>query len=141
MACTLDIDPAARAQIRELPPAGTAALAEAFEVLSLVPERGEPINADNPGGGIYQLTFGGGRGQITYQGRLGLTWVETLVRADPSEVACKSSPSPDGSTMSVRIFTNRPSSAVGSGSSTCSSSPATLEWPISQTNGRVQLDR
>jgi len=36
MACTLDIDPVARAQIRELPPAGTAALAEAFEVLSLV---------------------------------------------------------------------------------------------------------
>ena len=57
--------PAARAQIRALPPAGTAALAEAFEVLSLVPERGEPINADNPTGGIYQLTFGG-LGLITY---------------------------------------------------------------------------
>jgi len=66
MAYTLDIDPAARAQIRALPPAGTAALAEAFEVLSLVPERGEPINADNPTGGIYQLTFGGGLGLITY---------------------------------------------------------------------------
>ena len=49
-----------------MPPAGTAALAEAFEVLSLVPERGEPINADSPDGGVYQLTFGGGRGLITY---------------------------------------------------------------------------
>lgn len=39
MAYTLDIDPAARAQIRKLPSTGTAALAEAFEVLSLVPER------------------------------------------------------------------------------------------------------
>lgn len=84
MACTLDIDPVARAQIRELPPAGTAALAEAFEVLSLVPERGEPINADNPDGGVYQLTFGGGRGLITYllltdQNRVDVlivTWVD-----------------------------------------------------------------
>ncbi len=66
MAYPLDIDPATRAQIRELPPAGTAALAEAFEMLSLVPERGEPINADNLDGGVYQLTFGGGRGLITY---------------------------------------------------------------------------
>ena len=84
MAYTLDIDPVARAQIRELPPAGTAALAEAFEVLSLVPERGEPINADNPDGGVYQLTFGGGRGLITYllltdQNRVDVlivTWVD-----------------------------------------------------------------
>ena len=43
--------PVARAQIRELPPAGTAALAEAFQVLSLVPERASQINADNPDGG------------------------------------------------------------------------------------------
>jgi hypothetical protein len=84
MACTLDVDPVARAQIRELPPAGTAALAEAFELLSLVPERGEPINADNPDGGVYQLTFGGGRGLITYllltvQNRVDVlivTWVD-----------------------------------------------------------------
>jgi len=84
MAYTLDIDPAARAQIRELPPTGTAALAEAFEVLSLVPERGEPINADNPDGGVYQLCFGGGRGLITYllltdQNRVDVlivTWVD-----------------------------------------------------------------
>ncbi len=34
-------------------------------MLSLVSERGEPINADNPTGGIYQLTFGG-LGLITY---------------------------------------------------------------------------
>jgi hypothetical protein len=66
MAYTLDIDPAARAQIQALPPAGVAALAEAFEVLSPVPERGEPINAANPEGGVYQLTFGGGCGLITY---------------------------------------------------------------------------
>lgn len=84
MAWTLDIDPAARTQIRELPPAGTAALGEAFEVLSLVPERGEPINADNPDGGVYQLTFSGGRGLITYllladQNRVDVlivTWVD-----------------------------------------------------------------
>ncbi|MGQ0718294.1 MAG: hypothetical protein ACT4NP_13500 [Pseudonocardiales bacterium] len=84
MVYTLDIDPAARAQIRELPPAGTAVLAEAFEVLSLVPERGEPINADNPDGEVYQLTFGDGRGLITYllltdQNRVDLlivTWVD-----------------------------------------------------------------
>lgn len=31
MVYSLDIDPAARAQIRELSPAGTAALAEAFD--------------------------------------------------------------------------------------------------------------
>lgn len=66
MAFTLDVDPAAQAQIRELPPAGAVALAEAFKVLSLVPERGEPINASNPDGGVYQLTFGGGCGLITY---------------------------------------------------------------------------
>jgi hypothetical protein len=29
-------------------------LANTFEVLALVPERGEPINADNPTGGVYQ---------------------------------------------------------------------------------------
>jgi hypothetical protein len=53
-------------------------------VLSLVPERGEPINADNPDGGVYQLTFGGGRGLITYllatdQNRVDVlivTWVD-----------------------------------------------------------------
>ncbi|MGH3802581.1 MAG: hypothetical protein ACRDTD_21145 [Pseudonocardiaceae bacterium] len=66
MSYTLDIDPAARAQIQALPSAGVDALAEAMAVLSLVPERGEPINAANPDGGVYQLTFGGGRGLITY---------------------------------------------------------------------------
>jgi hypothetical protein len=55
-----------RARIQALPPAGTAALAEAFEVLSLVPERGEPINADNPTDGVHQLIFGGGCGLIIY---------------------------------------------------------------------------
>lgn len=48
MAYTPDIDPVARAQIRELPPAGAVALADALAVLELVPERGEPLNADNP---------------------------------------------------------------------------------------------
>jgi plasmid stabilization system protein ParE len=66
MSYTLDIDPAAHAQIRALPPEGIDALSEAFEVLSLVPERGEPINADNPGGGVFQLVFDSGRGLITY---------------------------------------------------------------------------
>jgi hypothetical protein len=66
MTYTLDIDPVARAQIRELPPAGAIALADALAVLELVPERGEPLSADNPDGGVYQLPFGSGCGLITY---------------------------------------------------------------------------
>jgi hypothetical protein len=66
VAYTLDIDPVARAQIQGLPPSGTAALAEALMVLELVPDRGEPLNAVNPNGGVYQLPFGHGRGLITY---------------------------------------------------------------------------
>ncbi|MGH3889881.1 MAG: hypothetical protein ACRDSZ_25510 [Pseudonocardiaceae bacterium] len=66
MSYPLDIDPAARAQIQALPPTAVDALAEAMTVLSLVPERGEPINAANPAGGVYQLTFGGSRELITY---------------------------------------------------------------------------
>jgi len=62
----LDIDPLARAQIRALPTDAHGALYDAFEVLALVPERGEPLNADNPEGGLYQLVFGGGPGLITY---------------------------------------------------------------------------
>jgi hypothetical protein len=62
----LDIDPLARAQIRALPPEAHEALSEAFEVLALVPERGEPLHADNPDGGLYQLVFGGGFGLVTY---------------------------------------------------------------------------
>ncbi|QUQ71102.1 hypothetical protein [Kutzneria sp. CA-103260] len=31
-----------------------------------MPERGEPLNADNPDGGLYQLVFGGGPGLVTY---------------------------------------------------------------------------
>jgi hypothetical protein len=62
----LDIDPLARAQIRALPSAAHGALSEAFDVLALVPERGEPLHADNPDGGLYQLVFGGGPGLITY---------------------------------------------------------------------------
>ena len=57
MTYTLDIDSAARAKVRALTPAATTALAEAFEVLSLVPERGEPLNASNPDGGLCQLTL------------------------------------------------------------------------------------
>lgn len=52
MTYTLDIDPVARAQIRELPPAAAVALAAGLAVLELVPERGEPLNADNPDGGL-----------------------------------------------------------------------------------------
>lgn len=62
----LDIDPLAAEQIRALPPKALAALAEAFEVLGLVPERGQPINPANPTGGVYQLVYGEGRGLITY---------------------------------------------------------------------------
>lgn len=84
MAYTLDIDPFARAQIRELPPAGAVTLASALAVLELVPERGEPLNADKPDGGLYQLPFGSGCGLITYlllidQNRvdvLVVTWVD-----------------------------------------------------------------
>lgn len=35
-----------------------AMLAEAFEVLRLVPERGQPINPANPTGGVYQRVTG-----------------------------------------------------------------------------------
>ncbi len=66
MAYTLDIDPVARTQIRELPAAGAVALADALAVLELVGERGEPLNADNPDGGVYQLPFGSGCGLLTY---------------------------------------------------------------------------
>jgi hypothetical protein len=84
MAYILDVDPVAGAQIRELPPEGAAALASALAVRELVPERGEPLNADNPDGGAHQLPFGSGRGLITYlvltdQGRvdvLVVTWID-----------------------------------------------------------------
>ena len=66
MSYQLDIDPLARAQIRALPPVARGALSDAFEVRALVPERGEPLHADNPDGGLYQLVFGGGFGLITY---------------------------------------------------------------------------
>lgn len=66
MSYELDIDPNARAQIRALPPAALDALADAFKVLALVPERGEPLHADNPDGGVFQLVFGGGPGLVTY---------------------------------------------------------------------------
>jgi hypothetical protein len=66
MAYTLDIDPHVEDQIRALPREALHALAEAFEVLVLVPERGRPINVANPDGGVFQLDFGGGRGLITY---------------------------------------------------------------------------
>jgi len=58
----LDVDSLALAQVRALPPAGADAISEAFAVLELVPERGDPLNGDNPDGGVYQLTFGDGRG-------------------------------------------------------------------------------
>lgn len=66
MAYLLDIDPVARDQIRHLPPAAASDLTVALEILELVPDRGEPLNADNPTGGLYQLPFGAGRGLITY---------------------------------------------------------------------------
>lgn len=66
MAYVIDIDPVARAQIRQLPPEGSVAFVDALAMLELVPERGEPLNADNPEGGVYQLPFSRGRGLITY---------------------------------------------------------------------------
>ena len=65
MAYSLDIDTVARAQIQALPPSALPALFEAFEMLQLVPERGEPLNRDNPTGGLFSLPFGG-FGLITY---------------------------------------------------------------------------
>ena len=35
-------------------------------MLTPVPGRGRPINPDNPGGGLFQLAFGDGRGLVTY---------------------------------------------------------------------------
>lgn len=66
MAYYLDIDPTARAQIEALPAAAVRALGDVLDVLTLVPERGEPLNAANPEGGLYQLPFDQGRGLVTY---------------------------------------------------------------------------
>ncbi|ONI88955.1 hypothetical protein ALI144C_05460 [Actinosynnema sp. ALI-1.44] len=83
MAYALVIDDAARIQISALPPPALTALAEAFEVLALVPERGSPHNTANPTGGLYQLVFGN-QGLIVYllladQDRvdvLQVTWID-----------------------------------------------------------------
>jgi hypothetical protein len=66
VAYTLDIDPAAREQIRALPADALTALVKAFEVLALVPERGQSLNPANPDGAVRQLVFGDGKGLITY---------------------------------------------------------------------------
>lgn len=84
MAYHLDIDPIARAQIEALAPAAARAFGAALDVLTLVPDRGEPLNPDNSEGGLYQLPFDQGRGLITYlllsdQDRvdvLVVTWVD-----------------------------------------------------------------
>ncbi|MFD1045744.1 hypothetical protein ACFQ1S_09295 [Kibdelosporangium lantanae] len=55
----------ARAQIQAPPAKALATLGEAFEVLELVPERGEPLHQANPTGGVYTLPFGE-HGLITY---------------------------------------------------------------------------
>jgi hypothetical protein len=65
MAYPLDIDPAARTQIRELSPGGTVALANAIGGGLARDRAGEAINTNHPNGAVYQLTFGGGL--ITYQ--------------------------------------------------------------------------
>lgn len=41
------------AEIKALPSGALPGLAEAFKVLKLVPERGKPLNEDNPDGGVY----------------------------------------------------------------------------------------
>jgi hypothetical protein len=66
VAYTLDIDPSARDQIRALPADALSALVAAFEVLALVPERGQPLNPANPDGAVRQWVFGEGKGLITY---------------------------------------------------------------------------
>ena len=75
----LDIDSVAREQIHALPPKALVALAEAFDTLTLVPERGRPINPANPTGGVYQLVFDDGRGLITYLLLTGQERVDVLL--------------------------------------------------------------
>jgi hypothetical protein len=48
-----------------MPPSVMEAFAQALDVLKLVPERGKPLNDDNPNGGVYQLPFAK-NGLITY---------------------------------------------------------------------------
>jgi hypothetical protein len=79
MAFRLDVDPVARAQIEALPGRVVHALSDAFQLLELIPERGEPLNADNPGGGVYQLPFDAGRGLITYLLLVDLDRVDVLL--------------------------------------------------------------
>jgi hypothetical protein len=65
MAYTLDLDPVVRAAVKAMPPNVLEAFAQALDVLRLVPERGKPLNKDNPDGGVYQLPFAKD-GLITY---------------------------------------------------------------------------
>ena len=65
MAYQLVFDHAGQAEIKALPTRALAAFADALDVLKLVPERGKPINDDNPSGGVYQLVFAVD-GLITY---------------------------------------------------------------------------
>ena len=58
MAYPLDIDPAARTQIRELSPGGTVALANAIGGGLARDRAGEAINTNHPNGAVYHLTFG-----------------------------------------------------------------------------------
>jgi len=62
---SLDIDPLAERQIAALPQATLTSLAEALDILELVPWNGLPVNEANPGGAVRQLPFGG-LGMITY---------------------------------------------------------------------------
>jgi hypothetical protein len=64
---------------------------------ALVPENGEPLNAENPDGGLYQLPFDQGRGLITYllladQDRVDVllvTWVDVGVGGRPGQLTCR----------------------------------------------------
>lgn len=65
MSYSLDIDPLAERQIAALPQAALTAMADALDVLELVPWNGMPVNEANPDGAVRQLPFGD-TGMITY---------------------------------------------------------------------------
>jgi hypothetical protein len=54
----IDIDPAARDQIRALPAVLLKAFAEVVTMLELTPCNGQPYARSNPEGNVRQLTFG-----------------------------------------------------------------------------------
>ncbi|MGH3906034.1 MAG: hypothetical protein ACRDTE_17910 [Pseudonocardiaceae bacterium] len=67
MAYRIIVDPAAGAAIHALPAEARPALAEAMDVLGIVPWNGDPINEDNPDAEVRTLPFGPTTaGMLTY---------------------------------------------------------------------------